>query len=178
MSIHPNYAEAILDGTKLVEFRKRPLAADVTTVVVYSTAPVRRIVGEFQIRQTLVGDPRDLWERVGHVGGIEEHAYFAYYGQSAVAAGLTVAGPRRYRRPVALDELDWQPTAPQSYSYLDEHQLQVIRNGGSRPSTTARLWAVLTNWLAVGPSSAEVILVPAAAADRATPDVMPIAVGR
>lgn len=26
MSIHPQYARAILDGTKEVEFRKRPLA--------------------------------------------------------------------------------------------------------------------------------------------------------
>ena len=39
MSIHPVYANAILTGDKKVEFRKRRLAADVTHVLVYATAP-------------------------------------------------------------------------------------------------------------------------------------------
>ena len=45
MSIHPRYAEAILSGQKRVEFRKRRLAPDVTTVLVYATQPVGVLVG-------------------------------------------------------------------------------------------------------------------------------------
>ncbi len=41
MSIHPQYANAIVEGTKRVEFRKRPLARNVTHVIVYATAPVK-----------------------------------------------------------------------------------------------------------------------------------------
>ena len=40
MSIRPQFAAAILDGSKRVEFRKRPLAADIGTVVIYATKPV------------------------------------------------------------------------------------------------------------------------------------------
>src|SRR5690606_16414773 len=41
MSIRPEYAERILAGTKRIEFRKRPLASDITDVIVYATTPVR-----------------------------------------------------------------------------------------------------------------------------------------
>ena len=63
MSIHPRYADAILDGTKVVEFRKRALAGDISTVLVYATAPVRRLVGTFQLSATLTASPRDLWQQ-------------------------------------------------------------------------------------------------------------------
>ncbi len=39
MSVHPRFAEAIMDGRKKIEFRKRPLADDVSVVWVYATAP-------------------------------------------------------------------------------------------------------------------------------------------
>ncbi len=48
-SIHPQYAEAILAGTKSVEFRRTPLADDVTHVVVYATAPTKMVVGIFEV---------------------------------------------------------------------------------------------------------------------------------
>ena len=49
MSIHPRYAHAILEGRKTVEFRKRPLAEDVTHVVIYSTVPDRAVIGYFTV---------------------------------------------------------------------------------------------------------------------------------
>ena len=39
MAIQPGYAEAILAGVKTVEFRKRALAPDIETVLVYETSP-------------------------------------------------------------------------------------------------------------------------------------------
>ena len=45
MSIHPEYAEALLDGTKTVELRKSPVAGDISHIVIYATAPVQRVLG-------------------------------------------------------------------------------------------------------------------------------------
>ena len=50
MSIHPGYAEAILSGRERAEFRKRPLAEDVRTVLIYATAPVSAMSGWFTVQ--------------------------------------------------------------------------------------------------------------------------------
>ena len=63
MSIRPQFAAAILDGSKRVEFRKRPLAADIGTVVIYATKPVGAVLGEFVVDGQAVGKPEELWVR-------------------------------------------------------------------------------------------------------------------
>ncbi len=118
MAIQPPYAQAILDGTKLVEFRKRRLAADIDTVLVYESAPTKRIVGHFTIERTESGTPQDLWRTFGSVGCIAREDYLAYYAQSERAVGLVVKHVERYEYPVALAELRDHPAVPQSFSYL------------------------------------------------------------
>lgn len=127
MSIHPHYAEAILKGTKRIEFRKRALACDVRTVVVYATAPVKAIVGEFTIDDIVVATPTRLWNLHGSVGGIDRSSYREYYAGSTRAAGILVKASRRYKRPVPLAELSPMPTTPQSFSYLPAGSLDQVR---------------------------------------------------
>ena len=79
MSIHPGYAEAILSGRKRAEFRKRPLAEDVRTVLIYATAPVSAIVGWFTVRGTLKAAPEDIWRQLHSVGEICWHDFTNYY---------------------------------------------------------------------------------------------------
>src|SRR5690606_10028124 len=75
MSIRPPYAAAILDGTKLVEFRKRRLASDIDTVVIYMTSPVMAVVGHFTVTEQVTGSPSELWARFEEVAGIDADAY-------------------------------------------------------------------------------------------------------
>ena len=42
LSLHPEFAAAILAGTKKVEYRRRRIARPVTTVYLYATAETRR----------------------------------------------------------------------------------------------------------------------------------------
>ena len=50
LSIKPNYVEEIICGTKLYEFRKTLYRRrDVKTIVVYSSSPVCRVVGEIEV---------------------------------------------------------------------------------------------------------------------------------
>jgi hypothetical protein len=39
LPIKPIYAERLMDGTKRFEFRRRPMSADVTHIVVYASSP-------------------------------------------------------------------------------------------------------------------------------------------
>ena len=119
MSIRPQFAEAILDQTKLVEFRKRRLARDVTTVLIYATTPVARIVGAFEVAGYDVGSPNALWERHKTHAGISRAAYRDYYRGTAIAVGILVRDARRLARPLRLPELDSALLAPQSFRYLE-----------------------------------------------------------
>ncbi|MDD1385948.1 hypothetical protein [Curtobacterium poinsettiae] len=117
MAIHPRYANAILEGQKLVEFRKRKLADDITTVLIYATAPIQKVVGEFSIKETVVDDPSAIWAAYGNVGIIDESSFGDYYASSTHAVALLVGQATRYRRPHALADLDTK-SIPQSFYYV------------------------------------------------------------
>jgi len=54
LSIKPEYAFKIFNGTKLFEFRKAIFKNPaVKKVIVYASSPVQRVIGEFEIDETL-----------------------------------------------------------------------------------------------------------------------------
>lgn len=118
MSIRPQFAEAILDLTKLVEFRKRRLAPDVSTVLIYATMPVGRIIGAFEVAGYDIASPTALWERHKRHAGIARNAYREYYQGTKEAVGILVKDARRLERPIRLTELDETLPVPQSFVYL------------------------------------------------------------
>ena len=63
MSIHPEYAEALLDGMKTVELRKSGVADDVSHIVIYATAPVRRVLGWVEAVRVEHGSPSAIWRK-------------------------------------------------------------------------------------------------------------------
>ena len=96
MSIRPQFAASILDGSKRVEFRKRPLATDIGTVVIYATKPVGAVLGEFVVDEQAVGKPEELWARFAEMAGIDREGFFNYYDGSARAVGIVIGRVDRY----------------------------------------------------------------------------------
>jgi predicted transcriptional regulator len=118
MSVHPRFAEAIMDGRKKVEFRKRPLADDVTVVWVYATSPIQRIIGYFEVDSTLTAEPPDLWREFAGVGCIERADFDRYYEGSATGAGITIRRAVRLAVPIHIADLLPSGIPPQSYAYV------------------------------------------------------------
>lgn len=118
MSVHPQYAEAIMDGRKKVEFRKRPLAEDVTVVWVYATAPVQRVVGYFAAGPSVTAEPSVLWRRFRRVGCIDRSDFDRYYGASAVGSGIQILSATRLVAPLPIADLLPSGVPPQSYAYV------------------------------------------------------------
>jgi predicted transcriptional regulator len=118
MSVHPHYAEAIMDGRKKVEFRKRPLASDVTVVWVYATAPVQRIVGYFEVGATCIATPTELWREFADVGCIDRADFDRYYAQNHLGAGIRIQSVIRLDEPAPI--CDYLPSGvpPQSFAYV------------------------------------------------------------
>ena len=66
LSIKPEFVEKIFAGTKKYEFRKSLFKrSDVKFVVIYASAPIKRVVGEFEIDDILSDDVNTIWERTG-----------------------------------------------------------------------------------------------------------------
>ncbi len=119
MSIHPEYADAILAGTKKVEFRKRPIADDVTHVIVYATAPVSAVVGAFTVESQAKAAPAMLWGRFAEVAGISRHGFFAYFAEHANGVGIEVGEVLTLHEPLPLGVGLGVTRPPQSFQYLD-----------------------------------------------------------
>ncbi|WP_052337179.1 ASCH domain-containing protein [Nocardioides alkalitolerans] len=137
-SIHPRYADAILAGTKTVEFRRQGLPDDVTHIVIYSTAPVQRIVGMFEIDAIDKLTPARAWKKYGDVGAIEQTPFERYYTGAPNAYVIRVRNPLRFVAPVALADLDPTMRPPQSYMYLTAPLLDRLTRLGA-PGRMSRL---------------------------------------
>jgi predicted transcriptional regulator len=113
MSIKPEYAEAILSGSKHFELRRRrPSFAPGTRIVVYSSSPDRKLLGTFEAGEVRSAAPNDLWPLVEDGAGIDRATFQSYYSGCAQAHAIEVRNPRR-RSPRPLR---FRP--PQSYLFL------------------------------------------------------------
>lgn len=132
MAIRPVFAHAILNGTKLVEFRKRRLAADISRVLVYATSPVQRVIGAFSIERTVVAPPAEIWSSYGDVGVIERDAFDRYYSHVTSAVALKIRDAERFATPLRLADLMRIPSPPQSFIYLTMHEAIELQISNAR----------------------------------------------
>lgn len=119
MSIKPEYVQGIMSGRKIYEFRKKAFKRTVDRIYIYSTVPVKKIVGEAEIESIIVDTPEELW-RITHRGaGINKDFFDSYYEDRDEAVAYKLVNIKKYKRPKNLSELGIK-TAPQSYQYVEE----------------------------------------------------------
>ncbi len=118
MSIHPEFAEALLDGTKTVELRKPAISEDISHIVIYATAPVQRVLGWVKTVHVEFGSPSAIWEKHGARAGIHEREFRTYFRGHPLAVAIHVDSPRRLDVPLELSAVADGLTPPQSWRYL------------------------------------------------------------
>lgn len=118
LSIHPRFAEAILNGKKHVEFRRRGFGKEVGTVVIYATKPIGKVVGWFEVDGIEHCHPNELWARFQSCGGIARDEFDHYYRDRSVGFGIRVRSASRLIKPLELSRATALATAPQSFAYL------------------------------------------------------------
>lgn len=123
LSVRPKFVDAFLDGTKMVEFRKRRLADDVTHVAIYATRPVARVVAMFSIRRQVTVSPPTLWRKFKTVaGGSSRKGVLAYYEGCDQGVGIEVDELFCLDDPLTLQEAFGIDRPPQSVRYFAPHQ--------------------------------------------------------
>lgn len=128
ISIHPQYANKIISGEKRIEFRRRWTKVDVSTIVIYSTAPVGRIVAIANVVKTISGSPTKLWEFGRAPGtGITREKLFEYLKGTRIATAIELGAVQEFTSAVEPSMVfgeGFRP--PQSFRYMRPEELSKL----------------------------------------------------
>ncbi|MCD8204613.1 MAG: hypothetical protein LUC16_02155 [Coprobacillus sp.] len=130
MSIKPKYWAKIVSGEKLIEFRRmvpKDLRPDVfypvhqgkRTVVVYASAPTKKVVGELEING-VISQGMWNWHNICDRAGISFEEFIAYCGgDDKNVWGLSIGKVTVYDEPKTLQEAyPYIERPPQNFCYI------------------------------------------------------------
>lgn len=118
LSIKPEYAYKIFEGTKKFEFRKTIFKnKNVTSIIVYASSPVQKVIGEFEIGEILNDDLDVLWNRTKKYSGITEDFFYEYFSEKDKGFAIQVKNKKKYKEPKCLRS-DFNLNPPQSFAYI------------------------------------------------------------
>lgn len=120
LSIKPEFALKIFDGTKRYEYRRAIFKnREVSKVVVYASDPIKRIIGEFEIEDIIHDEPRVLWVKTKNHAGISEKRFFEYFTNKSKGYAIEIKTTRMYNDPLPLNSF-MISYPPQSFIYLSQ----------------------------------------------------------
>lgn len=120
ISIKPEYVDKIFSGEKKWEFRKCRITAD--KFLIYETAPISKIVGEFTPRWVGEGTPEAIYAETCLDGaGIDYDKFFEYFKGSKRAFAYEITNLKEYELAVPLAHYGIK-RPPQSFCYLKQER--------------------------------------------------------
>ena len=117
LPIRPEYANKIIEQTKLFEYRKNICKRKIDKIVIYSTSPVKRIVAEVEVKSVLSNTPSKLWNETKQYSGISKSKYMKYFENKEKSYAYELGKIIVYKQPKLLKDFGIN-YYPQSYVYL------------------------------------------------------------
>lgn len=123
LSIKPKYVKEILNGSKKYEFRKSIFKKyDKNELVfIYSSYPVKRIVGTFSVGDIIENCPKILWNEFKNVSGIKESEFFKYFKEKDKGYAIQINKLNEFKNPVNPKDINPDFRAPQSFCYISQN---------------------------------------------------------
>lgn len=118
LSIHPEYANAILDGRKKFEFRRVIFKSPVSEIVMYATQPIGRVLGCFTVEDVFMDAPKELWKKTAKLGGVSKEKFDGYFKNRERAFAIKISNPTRFRTSQPLSRYIASNIPPQSFCYV------------------------------------------------------------
>jgi len=118
LSINPIHVENIMNGTKSYEFRKKVCKKRVDKILIYSTTPVMKVVGEAEVEDVLIDQPEIIWKKTQKKSGIDKSFFDHYYENREQAVAYKLKNVVKYETPKELKEYGID-NAPQSFQYVE-----------------------------------------------------------
>lgn len=121
LSIKPKHVRKIISGTKRYEFRKVIFKdRSVCEVYIYSTSPVKKIIGKFRIGEIIDDHPKNLWEQLHEYSGLTKKDFDAYFSEKDKGYAIEITNFELFEEPIDPKKLSSNFVAPQSFQYIDE----------------------------------------------------------
>ena len=118
LSIKPVFASRIFNGQKEFEYRKNIFKADdIEKVIVYASSPVKRIIGEFEIKCIHHNDIDLLWNNTKEKSGVSEEIFYSYFQNHQKGYAIEIHNVNEYEDPLRLEET-YGISPPQSFAYV------------------------------------------------------------
>ena len=119
LSIKPEFVDKIFAGTKKYEFRKSLFKnSEVRHVVIYASAPIKRVVGEFEIDGILSDDVDVVWDKTQEYAGVTKAFYESYFQNKKNANAIKIGRIKKYDKTKSLSDYNIKQ-APQSFCYIN-----------------------------------------------------------
>ena len=123
LSIKPEFAERIFEGSKKYEFRKALFKNnDIKTIVVFASSPTQRVIGEFETDRIISDSPEKLWNETKEFAGVEEHFFNEYFADREMGFAIKIKKTKKYKEALCLRQ-HFNLTPPQSFLYLRNENL-------------------------------------------------------
>ena len=122
LSIKPKYVKEIIAGKKKYEFRKLIWKRnDLDKVIIYSSAPTKKIIGVFSIGDIIEGNPTHLWNEFEDSSGISKDEFFDYFEAHETGFAIEIDQIEVFKNPIDPFQQfeDFRP--PQSFYYIDDN---------------------------------------------------------
>ena len=117
ISINPEHVENIFNGSKKYEYRKIRCKQDIDKIIIYSTYPIMKVVGEAKVEKILEDSPDNIWEETKKYSGIDLKFYQKYFKDRSKAIAYKLTNIKKYNDPKDLSSYGIK-TAPQSFIYV------------------------------------------------------------
>lgn len=117
LSINPEHVENILKGNKTYEYRKVRCRENIDTIIIYSTSPVMRVIGEAKILEVIDDTPDRVWEETSSQSGISKEFFCSYFKNKKRAIAYKLGTVIKYKNMQSLTEYGIN-SAPQSFVYI------------------------------------------------------------
>jgi predicted transcriptional regulator len=123
ISLKPEFADKILDGTKSIELRKCTPKVEIgDLVIIYTTAPIKEFVGICEVKEIIKMSPSKMWDNYSALLGIDYIRYKQYYKDSKIAVGIKLGILTKFDVGIPLSLVkSYFPkfSPPQTYKYFE-----------------------------------------------------------
>jgi len=128
ISIKPKYIEKIKEGIKTFELRKKIFKNydKVNTIYIYSTSPIKKIVGKFNIEEIIEDHPDHIWQNYKDHLGIDKKDYFNYFKGKEKGFAIKIRNLNFFRNPIDPKKIFPNFIPPQSYCFLRDEIYKLI----------------------------------------------------
>lgn len=119
LSIHPKHIEKILSGEKRYEYRKR-IPLDVNYLIVYATAPTKKIVALIEVDMVMKDTPQNIWDVTRDESGVSYEFFMKYFNEVSTAYAIKFRNVYKLPSPIDITVIDNVKSAPQAYIYVND----------------------------------------------------------